>query len=334
MRCHYSNLIPRVLGFRLKRGFCMQSFRVLALALVAWFGLASGLATGAFAQNGLERFEKDIKPQFELEKFAYESGQAVGSSGFVLNKVVAVVPANAATGDKASTIKIDKVTVEDIDFDRLKKSSSDDDMPRFAKLRLDGLTGDDEVFTSLTPYGIPNVPVDIVFDYRLDAASKVLTLNKLEIGLRGQARIAVELVMDGISDKASQMENAKADGRLRSASVTFDDQGLLSKLLPALAKENGDKPENLVAIALMGIAGFSDGQGPATLKVLDTVASFVSDWKAPKGPLTLGVKPSKSASLSDLDKVMQPNALIDVFGLNAAYSGTRDGAAKAAMGGK
>ena len=60
----------------------------------------------------------------------------------------------------------------------------------------------------------------------------------------------------------------------------------------------------------------------------------VSDWKAPKGPLTLGVKPAKSASLSDLDKVMQPNALVEVFGLNAAYSGTRDGAAKAAMGGK
>jgi hypothetical protein len=311
----------------------MQSFRILALALVAWFGLAAGLATGAFAQNGLERFEKDIKPQFELEKFTYESGQAVGSSGFVLNKVVAVVPANAATGDKASTVKIDKVTVEDIDFDRLKKSS-DDDIPRFAKLKLEGMTGDDEMFTSLTPYGIPNVPVDIVFDYRLDAASKVLTLNKLEIGLRGQAKIAVELVMDGISDKASQMENAKDDGRLRTASVTFDDQGLISKLLPALAKENGDKPENLVAIALMGIAGFSEGQGPATLKVLDTVASFVSDWKSPKGPLTLGVKPAKSASLSDLDKVMQPNALVEVFGLNAAYSGTRDGAAKAAMGGK
>ena len=313
-------------------GVSMKVFRLLALVLVAWLGLAAGPTTAAFAQNGLERFEKDVKPQFEFEKFTYESGQAVGNSGFVLNKVIAVVPANAATGDKASTVKIDKVTVEELDFDHLKKT--DDDMPRFAKLKLEGMTGDDELFTSLTPYGIPNVPVDIVFDYRLDGASKVLTLNKLEIGLRGQARIAVELVMDGITDKASQMDKAKDDGRLRTASVTLDDQGLISKLLPALAKENGDKPENLVAIALMGIAGFSEGQGPATMKVLDTVASFVSDWKAPKGPLTLGVKPAKSASLSDLDKVMQPNALVEVFGLNAAYSGTRDGAAKAGLGGK
>ena len=311
----------------------MQTFRILALAVVAWFGLAAGLATGAFAQNGLERFEKDIKPQFELEKFTYESGQAIGSSGFVLNKVVAVVPANPATGDKASTVKFDKITVEELDFERMKKSN-DDDMPRFAKLKLEGMTGDDELFTSLAPYGIPNVPVDIMFDYRLDSASKVLTLNKLEISLRGQAKIAAELVIDGISDKASQMEKAKDDGRLRTASVTFDDQGLISKLLPALAKENGVKPENLVMIALMGIAGFSEGQGPPTMKVLDTVASFISDWKAPKGPLTIGIKPTQSASLSDLDKVMQPNALVEVFGLNAAYPGTRDGAAKSALGGK
>ena len=310
----------------------MKVFRLLALALVAWLGLAAGPTTAAFAQNGLERFEKDVKPQFEFEKFTYESGQAVGKSGFALNKVIAVVPANAATGDKASTVRIDKVTVEELDFDHLKKT--DDDMPRFAKLKLEGMTGDEEFFTSLTPYGIPNVPVDIVFDYRLDGPSKVLTLNKLEIGLRGQARIAVELVMDGITGKASQMDKAKDDGRLRTASVTLDDHGLISKLLPALARENGNKPEDLVAIALMGIAGFSEGQGPATMKVLDAVASFVSDWKAPKGPLTLGVKPAKSASLADLDKVMQPNSLVDVFGLNAAYPGARDGAAKAGLGGK
>jgi hypothetical protein len=29
------------------------------------------LATGVSAQNGLERFEREIKPQIQLEKFAY-----------------------------------------------------------------------------------------------------------------------------------------------------------------------------------------------------------------------------------------------------------------------
>lgn len=304
----------------------MRARRLLVAAFLAWVALISG-AFPVLAQDGLQRFEKDIKPQLEFEKFTYESGQAQGNSGFVLNKVVAVIPATAAPGDKASTIKIDKVTVDELDFDRFKKGN--DDMPRFAKLRLEGMSGDDELSNILAPYGIPNVPVDLVFDYRLDTATKVLTLNKLEITLRGQARIAVDLVIDGISDKASQMESAKDDGKLRNASLIYDDQGLLSRLLPAIAKESGDKAENYVAMALLGIMGFSDGQGPPTLRALDAIASFIADWKAPKGALTIGIKPAKSASLSDFDKVMEPNALVDVFGLSASYPGTRPGAAKA-----
>src|SRR6478735_3887212 len=99
--------------------------RVVFAALISAL-LLIGFATGASAQNGLERFEKDIKPQLELKKFSYASAQPLGAAGFVLNNVVAVVPANAATGDKESTVKIDKVTVEELDFDRLKKDSKDD----------------------------------------------------------------------------------------------------------------------------------------------------------------------------------------------------------------
>ena len=41
----------------------------------------------------------------------------------MLNNVVAVIPATPATGDKETTVKIDKVTVDALDFDRLKKDS-------------------------------------------------------------------------------------------------------------------------------------------------------------------------------------------------------------------
>ena len=126
-----------------------------------------GLATrSAWAQDGLQRFEKELKPQLELKSFTYKTGTAVGTSGFVLTDVVAVVPANAATGDKESTVKIEKVTVDELDFDRLKKDAKDDEAPRFAKLKFEGMTGDDEIFTALAPYGVPKVPVDIALDYR------------------------------------------------------------------------------------------------------------------------------------------------------------------------
>ena len=189
-------------------GFCMRAI---------WAGIASAflvlwLATAAWAQNGLERFEKELKPQLELKTFTYANSAPLGSSGFVLNDVVAVIPANAATGDKESTVKIQKVTVEALDFDRMKKDAKDDEAPRFAKLKLEGMTGDDEMFTALQPYGVPNVPFDIALDYTLDPATKVLDVKTLEIAMRGQARFVLSLAMDGISG----MAGAKDDARLRS----------------------------------------------------------------------------------------------------------------------
>lgn len=306
--------------------------RVVFAALVSAL-LLIGFATGTWAQNGLERFEKEIRPQFELKTLSYASAQPLGAAGFVLNDVVAVVPANAATGDKESTIKIEKVTVEDLDFDRLRKDSRDDRAPRFARLRMEGMTGDDEMFTALEPYGVPKVPFDIALDYRIDPAAKVLSLNMLEVTLRGQARFALSMIVDGVSDD-TDMDTAKDEGRLRSASLTIDDRQLLDKLVPALASEEGMKPEELITTALDALAGFAQAQTGETLKALDAIASFVGDWKAPKGPLVLGLKPTKTAGLEDLDKIMVPDALSTLFGFTATYPRTLSGAAKAGSKGK
>jgi hypothetical protein len=298
--------------------------RALLAAALSWLLLS----TTAMADTGLERFEREIKPQIELKTFTYKSADTLGDTGFVLHDVVAVMPAGPATGDKESTLRIDKVTVEAIDFERM-KNAKDDDVPRFAKLRLEGLTGDDESLALLDPYGIPRVPVDVTLDYRLDGATKVFTLNTLEIALRGQGKIALSLVIDGVSDKSSEAADTKDNGRLRTASLTLDDHGLLAKLLPVAAKAQGQNAEALAALTLVSIAAFSEGQGAPTLKALDSVASFVGDWQAPKGPLVLALAPAKTAGVADLDNVMQPNALVDIFGLSATYPGTREGAAKA-----
>ena len=299
-----------------------------------WAGAVSalmvvGLATSAWAQNGLQRFEKELKPQLEFKSLTYKNANAVGTSGFVLTDVVAVIPANPATGDKESTIKIEKFAVDELDFDRLKKDAKDDEAPRFAKLRFEGMTGDDEIFTALAPYGVPKVPVDIALDYRIDGKEKVLTLKTLEVSLRDQGKLTLALVVDGISDKSSAMD----DGKLRTASLTIDDSGgLLAKVLPAMAKEENTEAQEIVNTALMTIAGFATIQGPPTLKMLDAVSSFIGDWKTPKGPLTLGLKPASKAGLEDLDKIMKPNALVELFGFSATYPGTRPGAAKAGPG--
>ena len=299
--------------------------------LWAGFGAALmvvGLAATAWAQDGLQRFEKELKPQLELKSFTYKTGTAVGTSGFVLTDVVAVVPADPATGDKEHTVKIEKVAVDALDFDRLKKDAKDDEAPRFAKLKIEGMTGDDEMFKTLAAYGIPKVPVDITLDYEIDGKEKVLTLRTLEVNLRGQSKITVALVVDGISDKSSAMD----DGKLRTASLTIDDSGLIAKVLPAVAKEEKTEAQEIVDTGLVLIASFAAEQGAPTLKALDAVASFIGDWKAPKGPLALALKPTEKAGLEDLDKITKPNALVDLFGFSATYPGTRPGAAKAGPG--
>ncbi|MBS0524649.1 MAG: hypothetical protein JSS04_13560 [Proteobacteria bacterium] len=295
---------------------------VLAVAL-SWMLLS----TAALAETGLERFEREVKPQIQLETFTYKSAEALGNDGFVLHDVVAVMPANHATGDKDRTLKVDKVTVEALDFERV--NGNTDDAPRFAKLRLEGMTGDEDTAALLDAYGIPRVPMDIALDYRLDSATKIFTLNTLEIALRGQGKLSLSLVIDGVSDKTSEAADAKDNGRLRTASLTLDDHGLLAKLLPAIAKEQGQNAEGMTALALISIAAFTEGQGAPTLKALDSVASFIGDWQTPKGPLVLALAPARTASMADLDKVMQPNALVDIFGLTASYPGSREGAAKA-----
>ncbi|WP_422010163.1 hypothetical protein [Reyranella sp.] len=301
--------------------------RVIFAALLSAL-LFIGFATGSWAQNGLERFEKEIKPQFELKTLSYAGAEPLGASGFVLKDVVAVVPANPATGDKESTIKIDKVTVDDLDFERLRKDSKNDLAPRFARLKMEGMTGDDEMFTALEPYGVPKVPFDIALDYRIDPAAKVLTLTLLEVTLRGQARFALSMIVDGVSDD-TDLDTAKDEGRLRSASLSIDDKQLLDKLVPAVASEEGIKAEELITTALDALAVFAQAQTGETLKALDAVSSFVGDWKSPRGPLVLGVKPTKTAGLEDIDKIIVPDALSTLFGFTATYPGTRSGAAKA-----
>ncbi len=72
--------------------------------LVLLVGLSLFATVQAQAQNGLQRFEKEIKPQLEFKSLTYAKAAPLGDKGFTLSNVVAVVPASA-TGGKDSTIK-------------------------------------------------------------------------------------------------------------------------------------------------------------------------------------------------------------------------------------
>ena len=277
------------------------------------------------AQTALEIFEKDIKPQLQFKSFGYAKATPIGSKGFALEKVTAVIPAEA-TGMQDTTVKIERLAVEEADFERMRQSANNDDLPRFARLKIEGMTGDEALNGMFESFGVPKAPVDLALDYRLDPASKVLDLSKLELALQGQGSLALSMVLEGVSDKVSDTAGAKDNTRLRSAKLVYADSGLLAQLLPAVAKQQGMPVDAMMAMATAPIGAFAAGKSAATVKALDALASFITDWKKPQGPLTVSVAPSKSASFEDLDKIEQPNALSDIFGLRIEYAGTRAGA--------
>ena len=298
----------------------MSRVLLLAAALLAF-------APVAMAENGLQRFEREIKPQLDVQKLSYRSSEAMGDQGFALSDVVAVLPPSPETDNRPSTIKIDKVTVETIDFDNLKDRS--EDLPHFAKVKFDGVTADDSAAKSLAAYGLPRVPADLVLDYRFDSAAKRLTLNTLQVGLRGQGQVSLSLVMDGINGKSSDVDDAKDSGRLQSATLVVDDKGIIAHLLTANAKSQGTQPEALVSLALLTIGSLAGQQDAESIKAFDSVASFVGDWKMPRGPITISLAPAKGTSMADLGALMMPNALRQMLGLQVTYAGTRPGAAVA-----
>lgn len=303
----------------------MTRFLVLLVALLA-------IAPAAIADDGLQRFEREIRPQLDVQKLTYGKGEALGDQGFALSNVVAVMPPSPETGNKPNTIRIGKVTVDAIDFDSLKDGS--EDLPRFVKAKFEGVTADDDAADSLAAYGLPKVPADLVLDYRLDSATKRLTLNTLEIGLRDQGRVSLSLVLDGIDGKASDVNDTQDSGRLQSASLVIDDKGLIAHVLAANAKAQGTPPEGLVSLALMTIASLAGQQDAESIKAFDAVASFVGDWKAPQGPITINLTPAKGIGMADLGALVAPNALRQILGLQVTYAGMRPGAAVAGPSGK
>src|SRR5260370_32954233 len=107
--------------------------RVVGAAL---FGVSFwGFAAGASAQNGLQRFESDIKPQLEVKKFTYGSASALGSAGFVLNSVVAALLKKKTDGEKARTATIHKGTSGENGLHRPYKGAIDEYCPRSAHSR-------------------------------------------------------------------------------------------------------------------------------------------------------------------------------------------------------
>jgi len=280
--------------------------------------LACSLALPA-AADGLSRFEEAIK-QAPPGSFAYKSGKSLGDSGFALEGVTVTPPPDATGGAKAEPIAINRISVEDFDFGAVDKNAP----PNFVKMRIEGIAigpkpADGVDLKEMT--GLDKLLADFQLDYRVDPDRKTMTLNRLELDLNGLARLELSMVLDGVNPEA--VDTAANDATLRTATLVYDDRSLLGKVLPAAAKMQGADAEGMVKMAKAGLDGVRAGQGPAALAVLDALASYVEDYKQPKGALKITLTPTAKTSVAALGDFKDPDEAIKVLGLAVSYPGTR-----------
>jgi hypothetical protein len=284
-----------------------------AAAVLVW-----GLALPA-AADGLSRFEEAIK-QAPAGSFVYKSGKSLGDSGFILEGVVLTPPPDATAGTKAEPIAIKRISVEDFDFAAVDKNTP----PNFVKLRVEGIAigpkpAEGVDLKEMT--GLDKVLADFQLDYRVDAERKTMTLNRVELDMNGLARLEFSMVLDGVNPEA--VDNAANDATLRTASLVYEDHSLLGKTVPAAAKMQGADADGLIKMAKAGLDGLRAGQGPQALAVLDALASYVEDYKQPKGALRITLTPTTKTSVASLGDLKDPDEAIKALGLVVSYPGTR-----------
>ena len=298
----------------------------LGAAATALVGLLC-LATAALA-DGLQRFQQEVLPKFPKDGLAYESAQPVGASGFLLTKVVVWDLQQGRPRAKADTLSIDKLVVEEIDFDRLALNET----PHFARLRMEGATlSESQEFGALArSYGV-NESVDVRFEYRFDPATRVLAVHRLEIVGPGVSRLLLEMVLDNVRSVAvADREQWMTGVALRSLKLTYEDRSALLEIVRALAKEMRRSQAAVIREWTATIAAMSLGKGPKTQAAADGLVSFVQDYRKPKGPVEIAIVPAKPLPIGGLAASVLGADPAQALGLSVSYAGTRAGAGAAA----
>lgn len=307
----------------------MKPMRALVLAPAAlWLGL---LAAAPASADGLERFEKTIKPQIPPGTLTYKSSKALGDNGFALEDVVVTPPPTDPQKDKPEPINIKLITVESLDFDAIEKQQP----PLFAKLHIEGIsTGANAGSFDLKQLaGLDKLSADFRLDYALAPEQKTFTLNRLELNLNGLARLETSLVLDGVSPDAATNPNAAMDNAaLRTANVVYDDHSLLSKIVPVIALMQGTDPKGLIAMATGMLDGARAGQGEKAQKAIDSLVAYLQDYQQPKGPLSVVLNPPSKVSNAQLASAKSADDIVKLLGIDVSYAGTRSAPAAAPSG--
>lgn len=301
-------------------GFAMRLARATIFLLLLVFGAP------AVRADGFSRFQDLLIAKGQPDMIRFGSGSSLGADGFVLENVVVTPPPDMVEPGKMPVTpvptRIARIAVEAFDFDSVTR----DKPPLFMRARFEGIALDGKAAPdgAMRKYlGTDLAMADLSIAYRLDATSQVFELARLEVDLRGLARLELALTVDGVvPDMAEVPQRAAGSASLHSASLTIQDASLLARLVRAMAAGEGTPPEQqaetLAQIALMMLGG----DGPVTGSAAHTVAAFLRDWQSPRGPLTVTLAPGKPITFAELGGMAKAEAMMKALGLAVTYAGT------------
>ncbi|MBX3502913.1 MAG: hypothetical protein KF889_26000 [Alphaproteobacteria bacterium] len=286
------------------------------------------MLTGAPAAwaDGFSRFQDLLVAKGKVDMFRFASGSSLGPNGFVLENVVVTPPPDMVEPGnipvKPVPTRIARVSVEEIDFNSIAR----DRPPLFVRARFEGIALDGEAAPegAMRKYlGTDSARADIAIAYRLDPASRVFELAQLEIDLRGLARLALAITVDGVApDVTDAPGRAAGAASLRSASLVIHDASLMARLIRALAAEEGVPPERHAETLAQAVMMMLGGEGPVTQAAARTVAAFLRDWQSTQGPLSITLNPQRPVTFADLGAIAQAEEAMKALGLVVTYAGT------------
>ncbi len=206
-------------------------WRIAACAMAALFVVVVAASPTARAADSVRLFSELAKPALLPNELSWGEARATGPTSLVLSDVV-VTPPRTAYGYAMAPIRIARVTIEDIDFDGLRRG----DAPSRLSARLEGITvrGAPAVLPALGP---GPYRANATIEYHVRARAE-LRIDRFSLDLLGLASLRLSLDLGGLKASGGRLRDASLDTlTLRSGWLTYDDRSLLEKAVSAEARQ-------------------------------------------------------------------------------------------------
>lgn len=256
---------------------------------------------------------------------SYDEAKPLGDGGVEIKGLSIAV--NEAAGEEGR-LTIDRLAVSEIH--PLERAEGP---PERLKLKIESLVLtpansniSPEFFAAL---GASQISVNVTLDYLHLPDGGLMALQDLTLDVPFLASASLSLDAAGVNLGRLLIEGETALEKvvLRRASLTFQDNTLLARLLRFEAKRDEVTFEAAQDEALREIAEelnwLEVRRGGRLWSLAEAVGGLILDAGDTKGPLIVNVRPQSAVDLASLSAVGGAEAMARVLNLTASYSGSR-----------